>query len=147
MIFTVMSATPPSLISINQLNTPGNPLVPRATANQTATLSGTTKPEVLGVPQDYGLANSQQWTLTVQRALPANILLEVDFVGSKSTHFDRPAEYNLINVLAGQTARPLPQWGAIEFINTDASGTYEVFITQVDDKASQSLTFLSSYTF
>ena len=71
------------------------------------------------------LGNAQQWTFTVQRALPTSILLEVDYVGSKSTHFDRPAEYNLINVLAGQTQRPLPQWGDIEFIDTDASGTYE----------------------
>ena len=31
-----------------------------ANGNQAATLSGTTKPEVLGVPQDYGLGNSQQ---------------------------------------------------------------------------------------
>src|SRR5207245_5729916 len=71
----------------------------------------------------------------------------VDYVGSKSTHFDRPAEYNLINVLAGQTARPLLQWGDIEFINTDASGTYEGLITKVEKRASQGLTFLSTYTF
>jgi hypothetical protein len=75
------------------------------------------------------------------------MLLEVDYVGSKSTHFDRPAEYNLINVLAGQTARPLPQWSDIEFINTDASGTYEGLITKVEKRTSQGLTFLATYTF
>jgi hypothetical protein len=145
--FQVMDVNPPFLISINQLNTPGNPVVTMANANQAATLSGTTKPEVLGVPQDYGLANSQQWTLTVQRVLPANMLLEVDYVGSKSTHFDRPAEYNLINVLAGQTTRPLQQWGDIEFINTDASGTYAGLMTKVEKRTSQGLTFLATYTF
>jgi len=54
--FQVMDVNPPFLISINQLNTPGNPVVTMANANQTATLSCTNKPEVLVVPQDYGLA-------------------------------------------------------------------------------------------
>ena len=75
------------------------------------------------------------------------MLLEVDYVGSKSTHFDRPAEYNLINVLAGQTTRPLQQWGDVEFIDTDASGTYEGLIMKVEKRMSHGLTFLSTYTF
>ena len=102
--------------------------------------------EVLGVPRDYTLGNAQQWTLTLQRALPRSILLEVDYLGSKSTHFDRPAEYNLINVQAGQKARALSKWGDVEFIDTDASGTYEGLVTKVEKRMSNRYQFLTSYT-
>jgi Carboxypeptidase regulatory-like domain len=144
---TVMTINPPFNISINQLNTPGNPVFTMANANQATNITGKTTPEVLGVPRDYTLGNAQQWTLTVQRALPRDMLLEVDYVGSKSTHFDRPAEYNLINVQAGQTARALSQWGDVEFIDTDASGTYEGGVAKVEKRMSQGLTFLFTYTY
>jgi hypothetical protein len=144
---TVMTINPPFNISINQLNTPGNPVFTMANANQATSITGKTTPEVLGVPRDYTLGNAQQWTLTVQRALPHDMLLEADYVGSKSTHFDRPAEYNLINIQAGQTARALSQWGDVEFIDTDASGTYEGLVAKVEKRMSQGLTFLFTYTY
>ncbi len=144
---TVMTINPPFNISINQLNTPGNPVFTMANADQATSITGKTTPEVLGVPRDYTLGNVQQWTFTVQRALPRDMLLEVDYVGSKSTHFDRPSEYNLINVQAGQTARALSQWGDVEFIDTDASGTYEGLVTKVEKRMSQGLTFLFTYTY
>ncbi len=144
---TVMTINPPFNISINQQNPPGNPVLTLANANQATSVTGTTTPEVLGVPRDYTLGNAQQWTFTAQRALPKSILLEVGYVGSKSTHFDRPAEYNLINVLAGQTQRKFTQWGDVEFIDTDASGTYEGLILKAEKRMSRGLTFLATYTF
>jgi hypothetical protein len=145
--FQVMDVNPPFLISINQLNTPANPVITMANAYLSTSLTGKTTPEVLGVPADYGMGNTQMWTLNIQRALPHNILIEIDYVGSKSTHYDRPAEYNLINALAGQTQRPLPQWGDIEFIDTDASANYEAGIVKAEKRMSHGLTFLSSYTY
>ncbi|MDQ2900236.1 MAG: hypothetical protein M3Y07_10590, partial [Acidobacteriota bacterium] len=142
----VMTINPPFNISINQLNPAGQPLITLANSNQATNITGKTTPEVLGVPQDYTLGNAQQWTLSVQRALPYDMLFGVDYVGSKSTHFDRPAEYNVINALAGQTSRPLPQWGDIEFIDTDASGTYEGLVGKAEKRTSQGLTFLFTYT-
>ena len=144
--FQVMDINPPFIISINQLNKPAQPLITMTNAYQ-GSLTGLNAPEILGVPADYGLGNAQQWTFDVQRALPGNILLELDYVGSKSTHFDRPAEYNQINVLAGQTTRPIPQWGDIELIDTDASSTYEAGIVKVERQMSSGLTFLGSYTY
>src|SRR5258708_20188609 len=61
--FQVMDVNPPFLISINQLNTPGNPVVTMANANQTSTLSGTTKPQLLALPQAYPLPNTPHSTL------------------------------------------------------------------------------------
>ncbi len=143
---TVMTINPPFNVSINQLNNAGQVLVRMSNANQATNVSGTATPEVLGVPADYGLGNAQQWTFNIQRSLPRNMFFEIGYVGSKSTHFDRPAEYNLINALAGQTTRALPQWGDIEFIDTDASGNYHALITKIEKRFSQGLTFLGTYT-
>jgi hypothetical protein len=143
---TVMTINPPFNISINQLNNPGKVLIHMANANEATNVTGTTTPEVLGVPPDYGLGNAQQWTFNIQRSLPRGMMMEVGYVGSKSTHFDRPAEYNVINTLAGQTTRPLPQWGDIEFIDTDASGSYHGLLMKLEKRFSDGLTFLGTYT-
>ncbi len=145
---SVMAVNPPFNVSINQLNTPGHVSISMAVPpNASATVVGGATPEVLGVPWDYGMGNAQQWTFNIQRSLPSNMTLEVGYVGSKSTHFDRPAEYNDINVLAGQTTRAFPQWGDIELIDSDASGSYEALITKLQKRLSNNLTFLFTYTF
>jgi hypothetical protein len=103
-------------------------------------------PEVLAFPLDYRPGYAQQWTFNVQRALPQSIMVEIGYVGSKSTHFDRPREFNAINALAGQTQRPLPQWGTIELITTDTSGSYHGLLTKVEKRFSQGFTILGTYT-
>ncbi|MBI3694580.1 MAG: hypothetical protein HY238_07035 [Acidobacteria bacterium] len=40
----------------------------------------------------------------------------------------------------------MPQWGNIEFIDSDASGNYHGLIAKVDKRFSQGLTFLATYT-
>jgi hypothetical protein len=144
---TVMTINPPFNISINQLNNPGQVTIRMANANQATIISGLSAPEVLGVLPDYGLGNAQQWSFNIQRALPRDMFVELGYMGSKSTHFDRPAEYNLINALAGQTTRALPQSGDVEFIDTDASGNYNALIAKVEKRFSQGFSFLFSHTF
>ena len=40
----------------------------------------------MSVPSRYVSPNTQQWNLTVQRALPKNWIMEVGYVGAKATH-------------------------------------------------------------
>jgi hypothetical protein len=40
----------------------------------------------MSVPQHYVSPNTQQWNLSVQRSLPGNWVLELGYVGAKSTH-------------------------------------------------------------
>lgn len=42
--------------------------------------------------------------------------------------------------------KPFPQWGNIELITTDASGSYHGLLTKVEKRFSQGLTFLATYT-
>lgn len=87
---TVMTINPPFNISINQQNTPGNPVITMANSDQATSITGKTTPEVLGVPRDYTLGNAQQWTLTLQRALPHSILSGGRLPGLE-VHSFRPA--------------------------------------------------------
>jgi hypothetical protein len=102
--------------------------------------------EVLAVPDNYGVGDAQQWTFNIQRALPRNMVFEIGYVGSKSSHFDRPRTFNAINLLEGQRQKPFPQWGNIELITTDASGNYHGLLTKVEKRFSEGLTFLATYT-
>ncbi|MGH9657611.1 MAG: hypothetical protein ACRD96_03645, partial [Bryobacteraceae bacterium] len=102
--------------------------------------------EVLALPLDYTVGDVHQWTFNVQRSLPRQMVVEIGYVGSKSSHFDRPRTFNAINVLAGQTQKPYPQWGNIELITTDASGSYHGLLTRAEKRFSDGLTFLATYT-
>lgn len=144
---SVMASNPPFNLSIDQVQTPGNVTVTMANPADATSIVGSETPEILGVPKDYGLANSQQWTFNIEHVLPQKITLEVGYVGSKSTHFDRPAEYNDINVLAGQTEREFPQYSDIELIDTDAYGTYNGLITRLEKHLSNGISFVFTYTY
>jgi hypothetical protein len=144
--FSESSKNVPFSSSINELNNPGQVRIRMANASAATNVEVASTPEVLAFPLDYGPGNAQQWTLNIQRSLPYNMVVEIGYVGSKSTHFDRPREFNAIDALRGQTRRPLPQWGTIELITTDASGTYHGLLTRMEKRFSQGLTFLGTYT-
>jgi hypothetical protein len=142
---TESSKNYPFQAGINELNNPGAVRIRMSNAIAGVNVAANT-PEVLAVAQNYGVGDVQQWTFNIQRALPGQMVFEIGYVGSKSSHFDRPQTFNAINVLAGETAKPYPQWGNIEVINTDASGSYHGLLTKVEKRFSHGLTFLATYT-
>jgi hypothetical protein len=144
--FSESSKNIPFSSSINELNNPGQVRIRMSNASAATNVDVASTPEVLAFPLDYVPGNAQQWTFNLQRALPHSLMVEVGYVGSKSTHMDRPREFNAIDVFAGETRRPLPQWGTIELITTDASGTYHGLLTKVEKRFSQGFTFLGTYT-
>jgi len=143
---TESSKNIPFSAGINELNNPGVIRIRMSSASVSENIAATSVREVLAVPDNYGVGDVQQWTLNVQRALPGSMVVEVGYVGSKSSHFDRPRTFNAINVLAGERVKPFPQWRNIELITTDASGNYHGLLTKVEKRFSQGLTFLATYT-
>lgn len=142
---TESSKNIPFSAGINELNNPGQIRI-RMSSATVDNVAATSAREVLAVPDNYGVGDVQQWTFNIQRALPGGMVLEVGYVGSKSSHFDRPRTFNAINVLAGERVKPFPQWGNIELITTDASGNYHGMLTKVEKRFAQGLTFLATYT-
>jgi Carboxypeptidase regulatory-like domain len=143
---TESSKNIPFSAGINELNNAGQVRLRMSNSVVGENAAATQAREVLAVPDNYGVGDVQQWTFNIQRALPANMVFEIGYVGSKSSHFDRPRTFNAINLLKGETQKPYPQWGNIELITTDASGNYHGLLTKVEKRFSQGLTFLATYT-
>ena len=143
---TESSKNIPFSAGINELNNPGAIRIRMATASVSENIAATSAREVLAVPDNYGVGDVQQWTLNVQRALGGSMVFEAGYVGSKSSHFDRPRTFNAINVLKGERVKPFPQWGNIELITTDVAGSYHGLLTRLERRFSRGLTFLATYT-
>ncbi|MBI3696185.1 MAG: TonB-dependent receptor [Acidobacteria bacterium] len=143
---TESSKNIPFSAGINELNNPGQIRIRMSSAVVGGNIAATQAREVLAVPDNYGVGDAQQWTLNIQRSLKKDILFEIGYVGSKSSHFDRPRTFNAINILKGETRKPYPQWGNIELITTDASGSYHGLLLKGEKRFSQGLTFLATYT-
>jgi len=142
---TESSKNIPFSAGINEINNPGVIRI-RMSSATVDNVAATSAREVLAVPDNYGVGDVQQWTFNIQRALPGSMVFEIGYVGSKSSHFDRPRTFNAINVLKGERVKPFPQWGNIELITTDASGSYHGMLVKAEKRFSQGLTFLATYT-
>jgi hypothetical protein len=111
-------------------------------ADQAATIVG--RGELLGIPLDYGVGDVHQWNVNIQHSLGRSSVFEIGYVGSKSSHFDRPRTFNSIPL--GQTQRPRPELGAVEFLTLDASGSYHGMLAKFERRLESGFTFLQTYT-
>jgi len=64
-----------------------------------------------------------QWGLSVQQALPHELVGTVSYVGSKGTNLLTLSEVNVVNPLTG--TRPYPAFGQIDWRGTRNNSTYE----------------------
>jgi outer membrane receptor protein involved in Fe transport len=62
----------------------------------------------------------QQWSFGIQRKLPAQMLLDVNYIGTKSTHLDMLSDLNqYINGVL-----PYPNFGELEYMNPMGNASY-----------------------
>jgi Carboxypeptidase regulatory-like domain len=94
----------------------------------------------------------QQWNFNVQQQLTRGLVLEVGYQGSKGTHL--PLTYNINQPPPGpgtvaqkQAVRPYPQWGNISFLDNVGVSNYNGLLTKFEQKYSNGLSFLLSYTY
>jgi hypothetical protein len=137
-----LATAPPNNININELNPAGQILIRMATADQ-AEVSASNELNV--ADRARGVGSVQQWNLNIQRLLPKDLIVETGYMGSHSVHFDAPQTVN--PYLPGTTTRIYPQFGPIESINLDASGSYHAFMEKLEKRFSRGVTFLQTYTF
>jgi len=142
MFVPALAANPPNNLSINELNTAGNVRIRMRNADQAAALA--INSEINSADPLRGVGDVQQWNLNIQRMLPGGMVAEIGYVGSKSSHFDSPRTVN--PYVPGTTRRIYPDWGPIENISLDASGSYHGLLTKLEKRFSRGLTFLQTYT-
>jgi hypothetical protein len=75
--------------------------IPTSDPNMYPIFSGSTYLGAMSVPQKYVSPSTQQWNLSVQRALPKGWIAELGYVGSKGTHLS-----DVLNPMQAQLASP-----------------------------------------
>ncbi|MBI3697239.1 MAG: TonB-dependent receptor [Acidobacteria bacterium] len=103
---------------------------------------------VQAVPPDRVNAYNAQWSAAVQRQLTPSTALELAYVGSQTSHLDNTRNTNNAPPAPGavQPRRPLPKWGVIRYLGSDAKAYYQSLQVRGERRFSRGFSFLSSYT-
>jgi hypothetical protein len=94
-------------------------------------------------------AYMQQWSAGVQKEIKWNVVVEVNYVGSKGTKLLR--QHNVNAPLPGldpdiNARRPIPQFGDIFLAESSASSRYRALQLRAEKRYSNGLSFLAAYT-
>lgn len=93
---------------------------------------------------------TDEWNFNVQHELPANILVEVAYVGAKSTHLQVLVDHNQDPVPGPgdvQSRRPYPQYGPFTSIENHGNSSYQALQLKAEKRLSAGLMFLTAYTY
>ncbi len=108
----------------------------------------TTAPSLEGGYPNMPMGYDQHWSFGVQRELPKNSMLEVDYVGNKGSNLydNNPINNPPAGPGAIQARRPLPIFGAITYAGQDASSIYNALQAKFEKRTAGGLWYLVSYT-
>lgn len=104
----------------------------------------------------------QEWSLSVQRTLPWQMLLDLAYEGNEGTHLSKRVDENTASPLNGppcdtnpgpgcdprtiQQRRPFPNWASIFRSGNFATSNYNALQVTIQKSLSQGLSFLTAYT-
>ncbi len=91
-----------------------------------------------------------EWNFNIQQQLPGNMLFEVAYVGSKSTHLQTLLDPNQDPTPGSgdvQARRPYPQYGPFTDIVNRGNSSYHALEIKGEKRLSNGLMFLSSFTY
>jgi outer membrane receptor protein involved in Fe transport len=108
---------------------------------------GSTPSGIFALGRKDRTSYTQQWNLGVQHELAKDLLLEVNYVGTRGVKM--PVFFTTNTPLPGpgdiQARRPFPQSTSLLEDNRKASGTYNGLQAKIDKRFSNGLQFLGSY--
>jgi hypothetical protein len=111
-----------------------NPTIPPVGAN------------VVFIPKSQPTPYTQQWTLDIQRELPANFLFDIAYVGTAGVHL--AGSTNLNQGAPGGGAPPIStNIGQVEALLDAEQSNYNALQVKVERRFSSGLFLLGSYTF
>jgi len=91
-----------------------------------------------------------EWNLNIEQEFHGKFLVEVAYVGSKSTHLQSQLDLNQDPVPGPgdiQSRRPYSQFGGFTNILDRGNSSYNALQLKVEKRASHGLTFLSAFTY
>ena len=94
-----------------------------------------------------------QWSLSLQRALGGDAVVELNYVGSSSSHMTTSVEANPARYIPGQSTiantqarRLFPQFGLVNSFMSNLSANYNSAQVVLNKRYSKGFTILASYT-
>jgi hypothetical protein len=93
---------------------------------------------------------TDEWNFNIENQLPANILLEVAYVGSKGTHLQVLVDHNQDPIPGPgdvQSRRPYPQYGPFTSIENHGNSSYHSLQLKSEKRLSKGLMFLTAFTY
>ncbi len=118
--------------------------------NQSQAINASVTASGSGVGSHLHAPVLDEWNLNIQHQLPDNILVEVAYVGSKSTHLQTLLDPNQ-DPKPGpgdiQSRRPYPQYSGFTDIVNRGNSTFHALEIKAEKRLSHGLMFLSSFTY
>ena len=117
------------------------------------TVSGSTidlaQPLILGNSETMKNSSVNQWSLNVQRAIGAQLMVDIGYVGSNSRHLKKITGYNNPEPGPGSidARRPYQQFGWIQYPDSIGRGNYHALQLKAERRFRDGFTVLSAYTF
>jgi hypothetical protein len=107
---------------------------------------------VIWIPFANPSVTFHQWSLSVQRELPARMFVDIAYSGSRGLHLWYPKNINQVpTALLGpgdaQSRRPFPQYQAITLQDSDGMSKYHALQTTLTRRFANRLGFSANYTF
>lgn len=102
-----------------------------------------------GVDPNFPTAYVQEWSLSIQREVIPNLLLDVSYEGSKGDHL--PLSYNINVPTPGpgaiQARRPYPLWGTVTWVDAVNRSSYNSLNVRLERRFARGLTFSTNFLY
>ena len=101
-----------------------------------------------GSEQQFLNGYTQQWSLTIDREIGKDIVIEAQYLGSKSTKLETSFDENFGPPSSTPLANkvPFPRWGRIFGFRSGADANYNAMMVSAEKRFSGGLTFKTSWT-
>jgi Carboxypeptidase regulatory-like domain/TonB-dependent Receptor Plug Domain len=98
-----------------------------------------------GVTKNFQTATEAEWSLGVQRALTQNIVLGVDYTGSKG--YNLPIQLNIGQALTPGGPRPEVGWAQVQQVYSVANSNFNALNVRFQKRFSNGASFLLAYAY
>jgi hypothetical protein len=146
--YTIAGSNPPFSNRIVYNSPPAAPTLTLVNPTAGSIAGAAPTPNVSTVPPYFPLAMMNQWSFDVERALWGGAGLDIQYLGSHTTHLDRNYYNNtpLPGPGAIQLRRPNQRWGVIRTVANDMIANYDGLNVVLRQRFHHGLSMLLSYS-
>jgi hypothetical protein len=92
---------------------------------------------------------TQQWSFSLAQELSRGTVVELQYLGSKSTHLENAMDDNAAQPGAGnlQQRVPYPKWNRVYGFNSSGAANYNALLVTAEKRMGKGLMFKGAYTF